>query len=92
MASENNGGFGSPPTSKGVQLFPASVANAAAYRNGHMPFINDALIAVDEERWGVAGGADSEGPATSETAAHQRARHRGGVAFSEGDKIRVGGL
>ena len=80
-------------------LIPSAVAVAALSRAGRLPIDVEPILTVREQEWTVSP-ADGGGPAepaasrtaTSETAAHQHARHHGGVAHPSGEMMRVGDL
>lgn len=77
-----------------LQAVPLGVSLSARSRGARRPVGRiEPVLGLRDEGWTVAKGAP--GPAdsiVSETAAHQRARHDGGVAMSAGDAIDSGEL
>ena len=72
-----------------LQLVPRAAALAARHRGARTPAIAAApVLALREERWT----AGTSGEPMPETAAHQKARHDGGIAVPLGDAMAVGEL
>jgi hypothetical protein len=80
-------------SSDGAVMFPAEVVRAALGRSLRSTFEVEGIIGVRDEAWQVDDGSGSSpGTASSETAAHQHARYRGGIAMSARDTVTAEGL